>query len=251
MTALDHRRPVGGHRLLVLTYRNNLRPLLNTARCLRGRNRFLEFPVAIETCSFPAARHLVAVPDGNKPPRPPRSAPPAWDWHLCRRQIYAIFPCSSRDKYLMACRSFRAAVAQMWSVSAYTFSCLVVCYRQSRPVVCLSDLTGQDASHTTSCGGNPVSWRVSFYNIQCFKPYKCLWCSSLHTSVRVKYFDHQAVGKSMPLFRLVRVSIYSRSCHQRPCFCQTKKVVGDRKSLVTGMSFCCKICGAAAGSMEG
>ena len=36
---------------------------------------------------------------------------------------------------------------------------------------------------------------------------------------------------------------YSRSCHQRPCFCQTKKVVGDRKSLVTGMSFCCKICG--------
>ena len=45
----------------------------------------------------------------------------------------------------------------------------------------------------------------------------------------------------------IKFELYSRSCHQRPCFCQTKKVVGDRKSLVTGMSSCCKICGCGCG----
>ena len=53
-------------------------------------------------------------------------------------------------------------------------------------------------------------------------------------------------GTNYPLQTLIHIPslqfMYSRSCHQRPCFCQTKKVVGDRKSLVTGMSFCCKIC---------
>ena len=56
------------------------------------------------------------------------------------------------------------------------------------------------------------------------------------TSLNIEFRNVSFYGKVF-LF-----CMYSRSCHQRPCFCQTKKVVGDRKSLVTGISFCCKIC---------
>ena len=59
-------------------------------------------------------------------------------------------------------------------------------------------------------------------------------------------------GRLSAIIHLDRPHIaeYSRYCHQRPCSCQTKKVVGDRKSLVTGV-FAVKFAGAAAGSISG